>query len=52
MWIINSWFTIDHLSEVIEAVVNAVGGRLLQIVNYNVYNDQYVVSGGIQLFYL
>ncbi|KAH7821909.1 putative polyketide synthase PksE [Monocercomonoides exilis] len=39
------WFKIEHLKNVIECTVNSCGGRLLQIVNYNVYNDQYVVSG-------
>jgi malonyl CoA-acyl carrier protein transacylase len=39
------WFKIEHLRQAMECVVNACGGRLLQIVNYNVYNDQYVVSG-------
>ncbi|KAH7828358.1 putative beta-ketoacyl synthase [Monocercomonoides exilis] len=39
------WFKIEHLRRVMESTVNACGGRLLQIVNYNVYNDQYVVSG-------
>ncbi|KAK2958826.1 putative Highly reducing polyketide synthase easB [Blattamonas nauphoetae] len=38
-------FKIDQLREVIKYVANACGGRLLEIVNYNVYNDQYVVSG-------
>ncbi|KAH7820135.1 putative polyketide synthase module [Monocercomonoides exilis] len=40
-----SWFKIEHLRKVMECTINACGGRLLQIVNYNVYNDQYVVSG-------
>ncbi|KAK2961530.1 putative Phenolphthiocerol/phthiocerol polyketide synthase subunit C [Blattamonas nauphoetae] len=39
------WFKIEHLKKVLTIVVNACGGRLLEIVNYNVFNDQYVVSG-------
>jgi NADPH:quinone reductase-like Zn-dependent oxidoreductase/malonyl CoA-acyl carrier protein transacylase/SAM-dependent methyltransferase len=42
---VGNFFTISNLDVVIECIVNAAGGRLLQIVNLNVYNDQYVVSG-------
>ncbi|KAK2956185.1 putative Fatty acid synthase subunit beta [Blattamonas nauphoetae] len=38
-------FKIEQLREVMKYVANSCGGRLLEIVNYNVYNDQYVVSG-------
>jgi fatty acid synthase subunit beta len=42
---VGNFFSIHNLNRVIESVITAAGGRLLQIVNYNVYNDQYIVSG-------
>lgn len=42
---VGNWFKIADLEHVLDVVVNSCGGRMLQIVNYNVYNDQYVVSG-------
>ncbi|KAA6379666.1 MAG: putative fatty acid synthase subunit alpha, partial [Streblomastix strix] len=40
-----NWFKIDDLKKAISNVVDATSGRLLEIVNYNVFGDQYVVSG-------
>ncbi|KAA6372742.1 MAG: putative Fatty acid synthase subunit beta, partial [Streblomastix strix] len=40
-----NWFKADDLKQVISNVVDATSGRLLEIVNYNVFGDQYVVSG-------
>ncbi|KAA6385134.1 MAG: putative fatty acid synthase subunit alpha [Streblomastix strix] len=40
-----NWFRADDLKKAISNIYDATSGRLLEIVNYNVYGEQYVVSG-------